>query len=256
MHQLVVRDSIASVYLDGRRILSEHLPENTDPWLVLSQAKETSGSFRNLHLSGSPTVPENLNLSAAPGLHGWLNHYYEGDEQAWQKRGAVIYGQSSPDALGAKRESLLQYHRPMLEDGTISYEFYYIPGSCLVHPALDRLALMLEPEGVRIHWLTDSPYDLGRGNPGNIASEPSNRRGPTQLPLRPHAWNSVHVSVAGNQVRLTLNDVEIYERTLEPTNQRIFGFFHYTDESEARIRNVNYRGNWPRQLPPADKLLR
>ena len=36
---------------------------------------------------------------------------------------------------------------------------------------------------------------------------------------------------------------------LEPENQRTFGFFHYADETQVRVRNVTYHGNWPRVLP-------
>jgi hypothetical protein len=61
--------------------------------------------------------------------------------------------------------------------------------------------------------------------------------------------------VKGDQVTLLLNDVEVYQRPLETTNKRIFGLFHYADETEVRVRNVTYRGQWPRQLPAADQLL-
>jgi hypothetical protein len=53
---------------------------------------------------------------------------------------------------------VLQYHRPMLEDGEIEYEFYFDPDRVMVHPALDRLAFLIEPESVAIHWMTDAQY--------------------------------------------------------------------------------------------------
>ncbi len=46
-----------------------------------------------------------------------------------------------------------------------------------------------------------------------------------------------------------INDQLVYERTIETTNQREFGLFHFADETEARVRNVFYRGDWPRALP-------
>jgi hypothetical protein len=49
--------------------------------------------------------------------------------------------------------------------------------------------------------------------------------------------------------------VAVYERSIEPTNQRLFGLFHYTDRTEARVRSMTYTGAWPKQLPPNDKLF-
>ena len=137
----------------------------------------------------------------------------------------------------------------MLEDGRIAYEFYYEPGKVMVHPALDRLAFLIEPDGVKIHRLTDGAFERTGLAPDNIADEPENRRGPASLPLKPNAWNRLVLSLAGDKVTLELNGQPIYERTLEPTNQRSFGLFHYADETQVRVRNVTYQGNWPRTLP-------
>jgi hypothetical protein len=144
----------------------------------------------------------------------------------------------------------------MLEDGEIEYEFFYQPDKTMVHPALDRLAFLLQPDGVRIHWLTDAGHDRTGLLPDNVSVEQANRRGPEKLPLKEKDWNRVKLTLAGNRVTLKLNDVEIYQRDLESTNQRTFGLFHYRDETDVRVRKVTYRGNWPRQLPSADELLR
>ena len=37
----------------------------------------------------------------------------------------------------------------------IEYEFFYDPDKAMVHPMLDRFTFLLEPEGVKLHWLTD-----------------------------------------------------------------------------------------------------
>ena len=137
----------------------------------------------------------------------------------------------------------------MLEDGQIAYEFYYEPGKVMVHPALDRLAFLLEPDGVKIHRLTDGAFERTGLAPDNITEEPENRRGPASLPLKPNAWNRLVLKLSGDKVTLELNDQAIYERTLEPTNQRYFGLFHYADETQVRVRNVTQQGNWPRSLP-------
>ena len=55
--------------------------------------------------------------------------------------------------------------------------------------------------------------------------------------------------LTGDTVDLTLNGQHICSRELEPTNQRTFGLFHYADQAEARVKNIRWRGDWPKQLP-------
>jgi hypothetical protein len=271
-YRLVVQDGVATAYVDERCIYTERLPTEADPWLVVAQAGWCGGGVRLFRLSGSPTIPDNLDLCRPAGLHGWLAHYYDEfttaplsppsapgagtpTSPAWEKRGQVIYGRATPEGPGSKRESLLQYHRPLLEDGTVRYEFFYEPGRSVTHPALDRLTFLLEPDGIKVHWLTDAPHETTGLAPDNATVEPANRRGPATLPLRPRDWNQVELTLAGSRVTLRLNGVEVYQRLLESTNQRIFGLFHYADENAVRVRHVSYRGQWPRQLPAADQVL-
>ncbi len=142
----------------------------------------------------------------------------------------------------------------MLEDGVFEYEFYYEKGKTLVHPAFDRLAFMLDPDGVKLHLITDGPHERNGLKIDNLVDEPQNRRG-GKLPLRDKAWNTVRLSLKGDSLMIDLNGQAIYERAVESTNQRFFGLFHYTDVSEARIRQASYRGDWPKQLPKAEELF-
>jgi tetratricopeptide (TPR) repeat protein len=245
--RLTVKGGILATYLDDRKLFETGLPANPDPWLALYQAAEDSGSLRNVKLLGNPTIPDKLDLSDQPDLLGWL----AGDElvpsadsdPSWRKRGDEIFGRNSKDAAGSKQESLLQYHRPIAEDGEISYEFFHEPGKADVAPALDRLAFLVEPDGIKLHRITDAPFDRT-----GLKIEDA-RETPAKLDIKPGAWNRMTLAVVGDKVSLRLNDGVIFERTIEPTNQRTFGLFHFADEGEARVRNLTYRGNWPKQKP-------
>ncbi len=68
------------------------------------------------------------------------------------RRGSCLSGEL-PAATEAN-QSRLYYFRPLHDGDTISYEFLYEPGQVMVHPAIDRLAFLLEEGGVRIHWMT------------------------------------------------------------------------------------------------------
>jgi len=251
--RLVVRDGSYAVHVNGRKVHEQGLAPDADPWLALHVHAEQAGQVRNVVVKGQPRIPEQLELSAAADLGGWLATYYDepmiGERRSWEKRGEEIFGRLKADPAGSRQESVLQYHRPLLEDGSVEYEFFYEPGKVLAHPALDRLTFLLGEDGVRAHWLTDAQYDRSRTDPANAQAEPDHRRGPSRLPLKPHDWNRLSLSVAGDTATLTLNGTAVYERPIDATNQRIFGLFHFADETEVRVRNVVYRGNWSRALP-------
>jgi hypothetical protein len=262
--RLVVRDGTWTVYVNDRKMCEEPLPDEADPWLLLHADHQITAGIRNLKITGQPRVPESLSLSALPDLTGWRSY----DDGPWEKRGDTIVSQghhiSKDEALSSGphntpqprtwQERALHYNRPILEDGEIEYDFFYEPDKFHGHPALDRLVFLLDPDGVRIHWLTDGIHDHTGLHSDNAATEPNNRRGPAKLPLKPKMWNHLKLALAGDTVTLHLNSVEIYQRALESTNQRTFGLFHYADDTTMRVRNVSYRGHWPRQLPGADEL--
>jgi hypothetical protein len=273
--RIAVKDRTFTYSVQGRKLVDEPIPPGNDPWLAIHENSDGHNLIRNLKVVGTPEVPDSLDLTLLPDLSGWLADYYaeplDGDSPAWARKGEEIVGANIAWAgrpardqygnvdskvylkaalPGSKQESLLQYHRPMLEDGTIAYEFFYEPGQSVVHPTLDRLSFVLDPSGVKIHWRTDAQDDRTGLSPENLADEPENRRGPDRLPLKAGEWNRMALGLAGDDVTLTLNGTPIYARTLEPSNNRQFGLFHYADESEARVRHVTYDGRWPRALPP------
>jgi len=136
----------------------QRISDQRAPWLVIRTYRHSLSGFRSFRITGNPTIPDCLNLSAHPDLTGWVNTYYgesaEEEDADWRKEGEAIVGRKKPDLDGHMAQSLLYYHRPMLEDGSIEYEFLYRPGEVMTHPTLDRLVFLVEPKGVRIHWLT------------------------------------------------------------------------------------------------------
>ena len=107
-----------------------------------------------------------------------------------------------------------------------TYEFLYEPGQVMVHPALGRLAFLLEPAGVKVHWMTTGGSDLSGLPADNSARSRATAAGPTRFPLKPGQWNAVKLAMQGDKVTLELNGQTIYERPLEPSLGRQFGLFH------------------------------
>ena len=254
----VVRDGVRTIYINGRPLHTEELPEHHEPWIGVRAWSRAVARLRNVQIAGEPRIPDGVLLSASEQLPGWVPYFDEPVEGEWVVWRHVpdteIHGRRRTDLEGSICESLLGYCRPLAEDGAIEYEFYYEPGASLVHPALDRLAFLLTPNGVRHHWITDGRFDRTDVPPDNLFDEPQNRRGPAMLPLRAGDWNRLKLSLAGDTVSLQVNGKLIYERALEVTNRRTFGLFSFADQTEVRVRNVVMQGDWPKTLPAPDEM--
>ncbi|MCI0359346.1 MAG: DUF1583 domain-containing protein, partial [Planctomycetaceae bacterium] len=253
--RLVVKDGALFAFVGDKQVHTERLEMHFDPWLAVRSAEpHFLGGMRNVQLLGSPTIPSEVRIFAGSDLAGGLAEYFgesvAGAGAAWTKTGDEIVGRSIVNSPGSFRESLLQYHRPLVEDGEVEYEFYYEPGKAEVHPALDRLVFLLHPDGPRLHWLTSGAYGLRDGlAPDN--SEPL--AGAMPVPFKTREWNKLKLTLVTGEVVIAVNGQEVARRKLEASNLRTLGWFHYTDASTARIRNVVYRGQWPTQLPPIDQ---
>jgi len=268
-YRVVIRDGKCTIFFNGRRIHERELPENHDPWLAVRSLAYRSGGVRDVRITGNPVVPKTISLSSLRDLPGWLPYYSApliGPGEHWQLvqvgrgsragidtqarpvAGNVIVGRREPELAGQAAERLLRYHRPMLEDGVINYEFFYQPGMTLVHPALDRKVFMLTPDGVQIHWATDADHERSNLDARNLTVEQGTQLVAGLLPLQPDQWNMLRLTLQGSTVSLSLNGQPVYRGEIEVTNQRTFSLFHYADRHDARIRNVNWAGTWPRQL--------
>ena len=271
--RLALRANKLSLTINGRLVFERPIPPDNDPWLIIQATGSLGAGARKLAISGQPVIPDRLRLADGPSLAGWTATEFEemmmqGDNSAWRKRGDEILGRGGADSSAngngvnplslpsvgrANSESVLRYRRPMLEDGTVTYEFLHDPGKAGVHPSLGRLAFLLEPEGVTVHRLTDGFHDRTGLDPANASAEPAYRRGPASPPLRPGEWNRVALAIRGDTLAITLNGTLVFERSIDPTNQRGFGLFHWTDRTEARVRAVTFEGDWPKALPAQAK---
>ncbi len=277
---LEARDSLLIISVDGTKVHEQALAGTSDPWLTITAEAGGAAAVRNVKVTGSPRIPDAISLTDTLNLAGWSAAYYgeptNRTNAAWEKRGDELTGvrlkppvvnqdvyynngirsdeNAEKTALpGSRWESLLRYPRPIAEKGSIEYEFFDEPGKTMVHPALGRLVFLIGPKGVNLHWLTDAQYERTGLLPGNETSEPGNRRGPDPLPLKAGDWNRLKLTLEGNKVSLLLNETLVYERDLEPDNSRLFGFFHFADETDCRIRNVTLRGDWPKSFVESAK---
>ncbi|CAK9115493.1 Tol-Pal system protein TolB [Durusdinium trenchii] len=262
-YRVAVRNNRYAVSIHGRPVHEQPLPEHADPWLGIHSWFRNPARVRDVRISGEPIIPDEVLLSATPDLDGWLPYFDEwvGDETApWfytpdPESGGIITGRLRTAIAGTACESLLSYQRPLVENGSISFEFYYEPGKALTHPALDRIAFLLRPEGVRLHWITDGPYERAFISPDNeFLLDTAIPAGP--LLLHEGKWNHARLNLEGRQLLLEINGQPALTYELDPNNRRTFGLFHFAGESAVRVRNVIMRGDWPKTIPePASQEL-
>ena len=256
----LVRDGVCRTSLNGLVVHSEQTAKASDPWFAVRNWWRMHSGARDIRISGNPVIPETVELSAAEDLRGWYP-YFEvsvGSPGAvWEhlpdenSSGVILGHRGAPD--GSFCESLLAYQRPLDSVGAVDYEFYYEPGQTEVHPALDRMVFSLQPDGVRVHWLTDGSLDRTELGPENLAGPLPGSNASSPLPLKPGQWNQLTIAVNEAEVILHLNGQQICETRvdafIDASNDRVFGLFHFADQTEAKVRNVRMRGSWPKTLP-------
>src|SRR5581483_5640570 len=185
---------------------------------------------------GTPAVPAEVRLTAGDSLGGWMAHLYGGQlparmqkrEQAkgqardqwgnpieedtrrlevkydWEAKDGEIRGRRLDRAGEKAVPSSLAYFRPLRPGEAVRYEFFYEPGKTHVHPSLGRVAFLLEPDGVRLHWLTDGPGEDWTGLAAdNAVADPAGRKA-DKLPLKPGDWNTLALSATADGVKVEL----------------------------------------------------
>jgi len=262
----VIENGNCRTYLNGRLLNQRHVGKTPDPWVGVRSWCLQAGAARDVRITGKPDIPESVVISATACRSGWVAFHEtsEADENSrWRftdgpDQESIITGLPGSGPAGSLRESLLQYFRPLIEDGSVEYEFYYEPGRVLAHPALDRQAFLLEPDGIRIHSISNEAYGRSASASGQL--DRSARLMPARspaipLPLKSRQWNRLRLAIIGKQLTIALNGSDVFAGHVESSCSRHIGLFHFTDQTELRVRDVTMRGDWPRTLPPVSEQV-
>jgi hypothetical protein len=171
----------------------------------------------------------------------------------WEVKDAILRGRRLPPSAiqeGAVHQGRLYYHRPLVDGDRVRYEFWYEAGhhATHVHPTLGRMAFLLEPGGLTLHWMTgkgteDNRYSLPADN---RLDEESNRKGP--IALSEKNWNTALLSFKNDVVTITVNGKPAGEVKFERENDRVFGFYHDKNKTAVQVRNIVMQGDWPETI--------
>jgi hypothetical protein len=248
--RIEARGGRQTFFINGREISSRPHGPASDPWLAIVSPWYGSGIVKDLRITGSPEIPAEIDLLGDADLPGWVDYFDDSDGNWRMEANAaqstkVLVGRFDAELRGSHQESLLRYCRPMLEDGVIEFEFFHDEGTSAVYPALGRCCFLFDRERAGIHWLADGKFDRTGIDPANFFPD----QAAASVPLIDNDWNQLRLTLKGDTVEIALNGTSILTRQLERENLRTFGLFHYSDRSEARVRNLRWRGEWPKQLP-------
>ncbi|WP_158520965.1 DUF1583 domain-containing protein [Fuerstiella marisgermanici] len=256
-YRAAYRGDECRVYLNGRLMKVIPRPATADPWIAFRSWSRNDANFRDVRITGRPVVPESIDL-INPDLTGWWTYYGESygyELAAWNVTASPdgpgeIVGTKNSRLAGTWCEHLLRYIRPLGQQSTVEYEFYFSPGSANAFPAIDRTAFAITPQKVLTHAITDGTYEQSTASPVLAEYDTSLSTQPAALPLRANEWNRMKVQINKQLVRLELNGEFVGEYELAADNSRHFGFFHFADRDELRVRNVKLTGHWPIKVPP------
>ncbi len=71
--RIVVADGAATTFFNGRRIHVEPLPPKHDPWIAIRSPYYGFGGARDVRITGTPKIPDQVRISALADLNGWLS---------------------------------------------------------------------------------------------------------------------------------------------------------------------------------------
>ncbi|MBD3672330.1 MAG: DUF1583 domain-containing protein [Planctomycetaceae bacterium] len=246
--------------VDGETLHEQTLLPHPDPWIVIQAQDPGRDSWvRNLRIVGEPKIPDQISLIdiwdwaafRADYYNDWFRVNEDAQNAPWQKVGDEIRGNLRSDRSAKYRQSCLYYQRPMLEDGTIEFETFYVPGEFEVHPTVGNVAFLIAPEGIRGHKLTHAQFEKSGLSPDNTFDL---KDAESSVPLKPNAWNSIRLQLVEDRLTVSVNEREVARYQVElPPNRRQFGLFRYSDQTQCRVRKLIYRGDWPKTLPTVDQ---
>ena len=216
------------------------------PWIAIRNNAGAQGVLRNLRIVGQPTIPDTV-YPLREGVQRWKS--YQDLDGRWSTGDEHPNGSLTGNRIGDKTisssPSLLHYHRPIVEDGVIEYEFFHKDGEFTAHPAVERAIFLIGADGIRLHWASHRPHSRSVGN----QSLPNSAK-PISPPisLDQDNWNRVRLTFKDDHVTLAINGVNACTHRLVQ-RQRRFGLFYDARTSALKVRNVRWSGDWPKTLP-------
>src|SRR5262245_13730907 len=116
-----VKGGLFTVFVDGQEVAAERIGPTPDPWLMIHGPFQNTGELRDLKITGTPKVPDSVDLLAGDELALWRSYI----GTLWTKRGEEIHHpgrrpdppeEGKPVPPRGFPEAAMYYQRPLAED--------------------------------------------------------------------------------------------------------------------------------------------
>lgn len=255
--RIVVDKNEIVTYTNDVKIYEHSVAESSSPWLMLEAAyPDFRGEVDNLRIVGNPTIPDELILTNPIGYEGWdgslSGQSISADESrggTWIFRNSEVIGYAYSNSPNA--ESYIRYVRPMLEDGVVEYECWS-DANTEAYPAIGGQAFLLNKDGLKIHRIGFLP-DKSSNPSASIAPPAESISKPIEW--RSGQWNRVRLELRGDDLSIAVNDEVVATVSItDPPEKRHIGMLGFGG-TQVRFRNMTYRGEWPKTLPPVSEQI-
>ena len=268
-YRIAVDGNNVETYVNDVRVSRHEFDEAPQPWFTLqTQVGNSRPILQNVRITGQPEIPTEIDLLAAdrPQWSGSFTRFSEESTEEQnrrsRRRGSTVpaapwllkKGELTAGSLKLDlperyifKESWLHYQRPMLEDGEFEFEMFADDEKLkLCHVSIGRTALLLKEDGVWRHEIVG--YD------GAEETEDEKIADSSGVKLKNKDWNQILVRIEGDTATLLVNEQKVasFEVTDAPP-LRFPGLFRFSDQSNAQVRSIKYRGDWPKTLPPVEQ---
>lgn len=255
------------------------LPPAAYPFASLHHHKYRTTRFRDLHFTGNPTIPDEVNL-IDPSMRGWgvLTHGRsipkmlmpigpkQNKEQilsfrkkmtedlakgplvgGWSVREDQLHFKSRPgSATSSDPASHIEYLRPFQDGESIEIEFYWKNGQTEFAPTVGRTILKLSDKGTTPDWIVNSGdlASVGLIN-ANSLDPPYDRIAADNVP-KEDDWNNLVMKRTSDQVAITLNGQPLAE---VPVAGHERPGIYRNERRDLIVRTIRLTGDWPDEFP-------
>lgn len=247
--RLTVANQTLVLTLNGRKVLEEPWASNRAGWLCFRAAENPGARISNLRIQSSESKLRSMQLDTSQDLDGWAAPWFDDDDvfpknspasMDWRSSQAQLVGIRRTILADTGSRSLLRYSRPLLENGTMTWSFFYSKGGRAAWPVIgDQVFVTESGEPPAIHALTGSSWETAAADfrpdrltpPDKVIAEPQ---------LLENQWNSAELQLNGGKALLLINDQPVMEQILDEENDRFFGVFHWNGETEAAAKDIEW----------------
>nr|WP_143547708.1 tetratricopeptide repeat protein [Rhodopirellula sp. SM50] len=251
------------------------------PFVSIHHHKYRTTHFRDVRFSGSPTIPDEVNL-IDPTMRGWgvltrgksipkmllpigpkqneasilkFREKMEADlakgplADGWSVREGQLHYNGKPaesSSRASESASHIEYLRPIQDGESIEIEFYWKTGETEFSPTIGRTVMRLGQEGATPDWIIANG-DLASVGFINVAKvdPPYSAIAPDNVPKH-EAWNRLVMSREGDQLALTLNDQPL--TTIPVRGHERPGIYRH-EKCDVTVRKIRLTGDWPDEVP-------